>query len=233
MNQITVVCARPDAQDEAVGPPISPVLQALARHTDRLHFAGRFPNKDIDEHLVGRVIVVGEEHQLAAVTLRLLRKELLGTVEIGYVALTKNDFTRTWKLPVGAEAVDLACTAPARPVTFTRDDVGGVLVSVGRIAPINATAYLDEKRVLAGRASGLEVRPHPDFGLAVTIEQPRRVAGIPMGTKATTTLGRAVSIGANQDAEMTVISDGIARPRPMQRWTYYKHTEPLLLVHNR
>ncbi len=233
MNQITVVCARPDAQDEAIGQPISPVLARVGQFTERVHFAGRFPNKDIDEHLSGRVVVVGEEQHLAAVALRLLRKDLLGSVELGYVALTKNEFTTTWRLPVGAAAVDVACTEIARPVTFTRDDVGGVLVSVGQISPIDATVYLDEKRLLAGRAAHLEVRPHSEFGLAVTVHQTRKIAGISLGRKSTTTLGRAVSIGANEGAELTVVNDGLERPRPLPRWTYYKHTEPLLLVHGR
>ncbi|AZI59083.1 hypothetical protein EH165_13985 [Nakamurella antarctica] len=231
MDPIVVICARPDEQDEATGPPISPALKKIRAHTDNIHFVGRFPNKDIDPLLVGRVVVVGEERHLAAVALRLLRKELLTQVSVGYVALTKNPFTQTWRLPLGAAGVDLACTGPSSGITLLRDDVGGVLISQAWIAPIDATAYLDDSRVLFGKASKLIVRPHQGLGLEITIERERKIAGISLGRKSTTKLGRAISMGASDGTELTVISDGVERPRPMQRWTYYRHTEQMQFAH--
>jgi hypothetical protein len=234
LTDLTVICARPDGQDEAVGPPISKVLDAFARHTDQIHFCGRFPNKEIDPLLIGRVVVIGEENQLAAVVLRMLRRGLLGSPEtgppaaptpIGYVPLQRNEFSTRWKLPVGVDAVDLACTAAARPIPLVRDDAGGVLISHGEVENPVATAYVDEHQVLAGAAGRLVVRPDPTRGLAVTIER-RRALRLP--PKREVHLGRAVSIGITEPT--IVVSDGVPRPRPLPRWTYYAHTEPLYLA---
>jgi hypothetical protein len=234
LNQLTVICARPDGQDEAVGPPVSPILAAVKAFTPQVHFVGRFPGKDIDPLLGGRVVVIGEEHQLAAVVLRLLRRGFLGSpqtgpptvgVEVGYIPLARNEFSRRWGLPIGAAAVELACTAAVLPVPLVRDDVGGVLVSHGEITDLNATVYVDANQVLAGPARRLVVTPDPELGLAVTIEHARRF-GLP--PKRSTQRGRAVSIGFTSPTNVT--SDGIAEPRPLDRWTYYAHTEPLLLA---
>ncbi|MEP6561516.1 MAG: hypothetical protein ABJD68_10660, partial [Nakamurella sp.] len=43
---------------------------------------GRRQGKAIDGLLTGRVLVVGDDADLAAIVLRLLRKDLLGTVEV-------------------------------------------------------------------------------------------------------------------------------------------------------
>ena len=76
-----------------------------------------------------------------------------------------------------------------------------------------------------GRPTACESTPHPDKGLAVTVAA-HRVAGI-LGPRPRTTLGRAVQIGM---APTTVRLDGREHPRPMDRWTFYRHTEPLRLV---
>ncbi len=234
MKQLTVICARPDEQDEAVGPPISPVLAELKAFTADVHFVGRFPGKEIDPLLGGRVVVIGEENHLAAVVLRLLRRGFLGSpqtgpptigVDVGYISLARNEFTRRWGMPIGPAAVELACTAPALPVPLVRDDVGGVLVSRGRITELDATVYVDAKQVLAGPASALVVIPDPALGLAVTIEHTRRF-GLP--TKRLVERGRAVSIGFSSPTYVS--SDGIVGPRPLARWTFYAHTEPLMLA---
>ena len=47
---------------------------------------GRRPGKAIDGLLTGRMLVVGDDADLAAVALRLLRKDLLGAVEVAFAA---------------------------------------------------------------------------------------------------------------------------------------------------
>jgi hypothetical protein len=112
-------------------------------------------------------------------------------------------------------------------VPLVRDDVGGLLVGVGLVGPLNGTVYVDEKRVLRGAARRLRVEPDRDKGLAVTVET-RRPAGLSIfARRPTTTLGRAVQIGT---APTRVVRDGVPYPRSMDRWTFYKHTEPLRLV---
>lgn|GEM_PF-1403210 len=190
-----------------------------------VHFVGRRPGKQIDPLLAGRVLVVGDDADLAAVALRLLRKDLLGSVEIAYASPgRRTPVTDLWDLPLGPDAVRLAHTSEVDLVPLVRDDVGGVLVGVGYLGPVSGTVYVDERRVLRGAAHRLRVEPDREKGLAVTVTR-RRFIGI--GRRPTTTLGRAVQIGT---VPSTVVRDGIPYPRPMDRWTFYKHTEPLRLV---
>ncbi len=234
MSELTVICARPDGQDEATGPLVSPVLAALVGHTDRVHFVGRFPNADIDPLLTGRIVVIGEENQFAAVVLRMIRRGLLGAPDtgppaeitpVGYVPLQRNEFSRRWRLEVGAAAVERACRGDVHPVPVVRDDNGGVLISHGEIDDPAGTAYLDEHTVLRGSASRLVVRPEAPAGLSVTVERKRALRLPP---KRETRAGRALSMGF--DAPTAVVSDGVRRPRELPRWTWYAHTEPLYLA---
>ena len=78
--------------------------------------------------------------------------------------------------------------------------------------------------MLSGAAERITVRPDRAKGLAVTVTQ-RRWAGL--HNRSLTTLGRAVQIGTTPT---TVVSDGVSYPRPMDRWTFYLHTAPLLVV---
>ena len=201
-----------------------PILDA-ARPAE-IHPIGPRPGKQIDPRLAGRVLVVGQDADLAAVVLRLVRRNLLASVTLAYATAESTPVTRLHRLPVGPAAVDLARTGGAEEVPLVRDDVGGVLVGLGELGPITAgTVYVDERRVLRGPAERIRVTPDPARGLAVTVVR-RRVAGV-FGPRPTTTLGRAVQLGM---APTTVRSDGRDLPRPMDRWTFYKHTEPLRLV---
>ncbi len=231
---LTVICGRPDGQDEAIGPPISPVLAEVGRFTDRVVFAGRFPGADIDNELTDRVVVVGEVSQLAAVVLRLLRRGRLGSptdgppasvTAVGYIALQRNGFTDRWDLPVGTRGVEVACTAATAPIPLLRNDNGGVLLDAGVVESPTATVYVDETLVLRGSADRLVVRPAAARGLTATLEWRRALRLPPKRQEAS---GRAVSIGF--DTPTLVRSDGVDAPRPLPRWTWYAHTEPLHLA---
>jgi hypothetical protein len=206
------------------------VAAAIGRIVDAaapndVHFVGRRPGKSIDGLLTGRILVVGDDADLAAVVLRLLRRELLGSVEIAYATPTRRTpVTDLWDLPRGVDAVALAAAGEVDLVPLVRDDVGGLVVGVGYLGPVNGTVYVDEHRVLRGAAQRLRVEPDREKGLAVTVTR-RRFGGI--GRRPKTTLGRAVQIGT---MPTTVVRDGIPYDRPMDRWTFYKHTEPLRLV---
>jgi hypothetical protein len=231
---LSVICGRPDGQDEAIGPRITPVLDAVARFSDAVHFAGRFPNASIDEHLADRVVVIGEVAQLAAVVLRLLRTGRLGSPEtgapehpvtVGFVALQPDDFTRRWGLAAGATAVETACTGTPAPIPLVRNDAGGVLVSRGVVEKPTAIAYVDDTLACNGPADRFVVRPGSNNGVEFTVEHDRPLRLPPKRQSFT---GRAVSLGFA--APTVVISDGVPHPRPLPRWTWYTHTEPLLLA---
>lgn len=225
MGEALVLTALWCGDDSTPDGRFAPILEGLTAP----QVVGSRPGKAIDPLLSGRVLVIGDDADLAAVALRLLRKDLLGTVELAYAAADPTPVTRLHGLPVGRAAVDLARNGTAHQVTLVRDDVGGVLIGVGELGPISrGTVYVDEHRALGGSAERIRVVPDPVKGLAVTVVQ-RRVGGV-FGPRPRTTLGRAVQIGC---APTTVRSDGRDYPRPMDRWTFYKHTAPLQLVCSR
>jgi len=233
---LTVLLCRPDSSAAAdANQPSKPVFfdraVAAARESAAgdiaVHNVGARPGKAIDVLLAGRVLVVGDDADLAAVVLRLLRKELLGVVEVAFAAAGRTPFSQLWGLPTGTSAAQLAISGGVEPVPLVRDDVGGVLVGSAELSPLDGTIYVDENRVLRGPAHRLRVQPEPQKGLAVSLELRRPSRLGMLARRSQTTLGRAVQIGT---APTNVVRDGIAYPRQMDRWTFYKHTEPLRLV---
>ena len=82
MTTVRVLCCRPD-RDAADADPA--VRGALARCGSReVDFVGHRPGKEIDLLLTDRIVVLGDDADLAAVVLRLLRRELLGSVIVGF-----------------------------------------------------------------------------------------------------------------------------------------------------
>lgn len=245
-SALTVLCCRPDpagtasgavgdgaagsdsgrveeAESPATAAAIRGILQAF--NGVGVHWVGRRPGKTIDPLLAGRLLVIGDDADLAAVVLRLLRRDLLGAVEVAYASPQgRTAFTDLWNLPRGDRAATAARTGTAAAVPLVRDDVGGVLLARGELAPVDGVTYVDAERVLGGSAERITVRPDRAKGLAVTVTQ-RRLGGL--RRRSVTTPGRAVQFGT---APTTVTVDGAAYPRPMDRWTFYLHTAPLLVV---
>jgi hypothetical protein len=179
-----------------------------------------------------RVVVAGTDADLAAVLLRLLRTDRLG-VEVAYLPAERSPATTAWGLPTGAEAAALAVTGSASPVPLVRDDSGGVLVGRGEIRDIRGECYCDETLVLRGRARRLVVTPGPR-GIAVRAgwggrAPDGRVRAVPARASRGTgsAVGRAVQVGC---APATVVANGVPHPRPVPRWTWYRHTADWLLV---
>ncbi|MGE3287816.1 MAG: hypothetical protein AB7J32_17215 [Pseudonocardia sp.] len=180
-----------------------------------------------------RLVVAGTDADLAAVLVRLLRTERLD-VEVAYVPADRSsDAARTWGLPRGRSARELALHGTARPVPLVRDDVGGVLAGRGEIRGLRGECYCDETLVLRGGAPRLVVAPTP-AGIAVRAGRGRRLPSGAVRAVAQTArtgrgaaIGRAVQIGC---LPATVLCDGVAHPRPMERFTWFRHTSDWLLV---
>jgi hypothetical protein len=184
------------------------------------------------QHAPRRVVVAGTDADLAAVLVRLLRTDRLG-VEVAYVPHRRSPATVAWGLPTGAAAAALALDGAAAPVPLARDDSGGVLVGRGEVHDVRGECYCDAALVLRGAARRIVVVPGPD-GLAVRAgwsgrSPDGRVRPVsqraPGGTGSA--VGRAVQVGCEP---ATVITDGVAHPRPVPRWTWYRHTEDWRLV---
>ena len=204
------------------------VLPAMLRACEGLpiHEVGRQPGKEIDQLLADRIVVIGEDADLAAVVLRLVRRDLLRSVVVAYAAWRSTPVTEIWSLPTGPAAIEMARHGEVDAVTLVRDDAGGVLVGSAQLAPIRGTVYVDENRVLSGSAQMVLVEPDPSKGVAVTIAK-RRFLGV-IGRRPTTVVGRAVEFGLGPGT--AIIRDGVPYPRPMNRWVFYRHADPLRLV---
>lgn len=182
--------------------------------------------KDVDPLVKGseigaeidRLVVHGTDADLAAVVLRLMRLERLD-IPVGFVPVGPgSDVARLWGLP--ANPIEVALTGSVRPLPLIRDDAGGVLLGLGVLAPASGTVYCDDQLALRGAAERIEVAPDP--GGQLTVRVVRR--GF-LRNKTTTLKGRAVQFGVDPVAPTR---DGVAYPRPMERWTWYRHTEDLL-----
>ncbi|MEV1293902.1 hypothetical protein [Pseudonocardia sp. NPDC049635] len=164
------------------------------------------------EHPGARLIVHGEDADLAAVLVRLLRAGELGT-EVAYLPVSRRSAAaRCWGFPVSpAEAAALARSGKPRPEPLVRDDNGGVLVGRGEFRDLHGEAYCDATRVFHGRVPALVVEAGP-AGV--------RVRG---GRGVTAAAGRAIQIGSTGS---TPVRDGEPYPRAVRRWAWYEHTEP-------
>lgn len=184
------------------------------------------------EHDPARLVVAGTDADLAAVLLRLLRTERLD-VEVAFVARRGSWATACWGLPHGRAARELALAGRAEPVPLVRDDVGGVLAGRAEIRGLHGECYCDDVLVQRGATPRLVVAATP-AGVAVRAGRGRRLpdgAVRPVRQSARSgrgsAVGRAVQVGC---LPVTVVSDGVAHPRPLRRYTWFRHTSDWRLV---
>ncbi|QUH05488.1 hypothetical protein HUO13_36115 [Saccharopolyspora erythraea] len=203
---------------------------------------------DVDSLLAdleGRLLVHGTDADLAAVVLRLLRKDRIAHVEVGYVPVAESPATRLYGLATGDAGFEQALHGAVRPVPLVRDDSGGVLVASGVVEPITGQVYCDDQQVLNGSALRMEVAPDPDAArLPEPTSDPLSAMLEPAsdGIRVTTTRraflrrreevvrGRALQASFRS---ATVVRDGVAHPRPAEKWGWYRHTEDLRLAAGR
>lgn len=209
--------------------PVEP--QPFGDEVDVVRVSERPGKKDVDPLLgddAQRLIVIGTDADLAAVALRLLRKDRLAGTELAFLPTEKRSaVARLWDLPTKADrAWTLAHDGTARSVPLIRDDAGGVLLAHGVIAPIRAVAYCDDQLALREPARALAVRPSEPEGDGLVV----RITARGSLRRRRTYHGRALQLSFDPNAPATPILDGIARSRSTERWTWYRHTEDLRLV---
>jgi hypothetical protein len=183
----------------------------------------------------GRLVVAGTDADLAAVLVRLLRRERLD-VPVAFLPGTTSEAARVWRLPTDpAAALEVARDGVAGPAPLLRDDRGGVVAGAHAVGAFDGVVYCDEHEVLRGGAAGLVVRPDPDGGsaevggVAVTVTGRRRLAGLRAGTERAAR-GRAATIGCTPAA---LRRDGADDDRPVERRSWYRHTVDWTLVRPR
>ncbi|WP_242579087.1 diacylglycerol kinase family protein [Amycolatopsis sp. 195334CR] len=205
------------------GAPDFPAVDGL-----RTEVLGARPGKaEVDPLLAGaeHLVVAGTDADLAAIVLRLLRKDRLGDTTIGFVPLGGgSEFAGLWSLPDDpAQAFRLAVRGDVDPVPLIRDDAGGVLLGRGEVGPVQGVGYCDDQVTLRGRARSIVVTPDTEGGAGLVVQVTRGV----LFRRPATFYGRAFQLGC---IPAIPVSDGVPYPREMKRWTWYRHTEDLRLV---
>ncbi len=180
----------------------------------------------------GRLVVAGTDADLAAVLVRLLRRERLD-VPVAFLPAASSEAAQVWRLPTErAAALDVVRAGVAGPAPLLRDDRGGVVAGAHVVGPFDGVVYCDQHEVLRGDAAGLVVRPDPDGGPAevggvtVAVAGRRRLAGLRPGVEHTAR-GRAATIGC---APAALVRDGVDEDRPLERRSWYRHTVDWTLV---
>lgn len=170
-----------------------------------------------------RLVVLGDDAELAAVLGRLLRAERLD-VEVAYVPRRRTRATHIYRLKAGWRAARRAQRGTPGRVTLVRDETGAVIVGRAGWQPakdgqrIHGEAVVDDTRLFDGDVTGAYVEPTlavPGLRAAVHGRWRRWVAG------------RAVQLGSTG---VVVVRDGVAAPRAARRSTFYRHVEGWLLV---
>jgi hypothetical protein len=176
-----------------------------------------------------RLVVAGTDADLAAVLVRLLRRERLD-VEVAYLPRGRSAAARVWGLP--RNRVALALDGAAAPVPLIRDDAGGVLVGRAAVRSLRGEVYCDETLVLRG-AGHVVVESGPG-GVAVRASRTGRAPdgrtrAVPPRAPAGrgSAVGRAVQLGGEA---FTPVLDGVPHPRAVTRWAWFRHTADWLLV---
>ena len=170
-----------------------------------------------------RLVIAGTDADLAAVITRLLRKQRLNSITVGFIPAKDSVAAKRWQLPSDTEAAfSLALHGVAKPQVLIRDDAGGILVGQGVLNQIDGEAYCDEELVLRGKARSIVVEPDAN-GVSV-----RAVTGSLL-KKTATASGRAFQIGCHPT---TLTLNGQVHSRLIRRWTWYRHVEDLQLACN-
>jgi hypothetical protein len=183
----------------------------------------------------GRLVVAGTDADLAAVLVRLLRRERLD-VPVAFLPSATSAAARVWRLPTDrAAALDVVRHGVAEQAPLLRDDRGGVVAGAHVVGAFDGVVYCDEHEVLRGEAAGLVVRPDPDGGpaevggVAVRVTGRRRLAGLRPGVELAAR-GRAATIGCGPAA---LRRDGIDDGRPLERRSWYRHTVDWTVIRSR
>ena len=139
----------------------------LAAHDTPRHDLPDLPARaDVDPVLAdvpagGRLAVAGDDAALAAVLVRLLRRERLD-VAVALLPAPDSAAAGAWGLPTDpAAAIALARDGVAHPSPLVRDDHGGLVAGRHATGPFHGEVYCDEHLVARGDAESHGRRPGP------------------------------------------------------------------------
>ncbi|GAA1471558.1 hypothetical protein P4N68_03565 [Corynebacterium felinum] len=229
----------------------TPSLDDIAKQPDVAHLGAPQPAPQAQFLPTPlRVIVIGSDAALSAVVTRLMRADTLWA-EVAYIPTdTTSPVARSWGLD--DDAATFAFTAPAQPTPLIRDDAAIAVVGQASVTDkdnkeITAEIIVDD-HVLLRHQSG---KRNPVIGIfgarlvamldqpgiaAVILNTPREPVArgffrrnLSHGTADPHSLatGRALQAGGEN---LTITIDGVSRPRPVTRVTFYRHLRDLQAV---
>lgn len=185
------------------------------------------PGKAEIDPLLGehdRLVVAGTDADLAAVVVRIMRRERLADVSVGYLPVESSRAAGRWALPADpADALAVAWEGADATVPLVRDDSGGVLLGYASLRAVKGQAYCDEQVAFDGEVSAVEVAPD-DVGVTARVTRGRLLK------RSATFRGRAFQVGCVPTSSLVV--DGVADGREITRRTWYRHTADLRLAHD-
>lgn len=177
-----------------------------------------------------RLVVVGDDADLAAVLTRLLRTDRLD-VEVGYSPRRRTAATRIYRLPAGWRAARRARHGRAGRIPLIRDDAGTAIAGAAGWLPtgdrvsVHGEAVVDDTVLFDGDVAGVRIEPTvalPGLRARVRTGAPGR-----RGRPRRWVAGRAAQLGTTGAA---VVRDGVTAPGVVRRSTFYRHVEGWLLV---
>ena len=201
-------------------------------HLGEPDFAPQRPSEPV------RIVVSGDDRALGLVLTRLMRADVMW-VEVAYVPTDKQSpAALVW----GAGDIALAVEGEVRPMSCVRTDFGEVVAGSAELFTGDGSSryvgeiVVDSEVLVGGSEYGARLVPTVDApGLvAVPYISPlvltrRFLRRQPVRrTDASRVLaGRALQSGGE---EINVLIDGILRPRPVQRVTFYRHLRDIQSV---
>ena len=191
-----------------------------------------------------RIVIAGSDSALNAVITRLMRADNLWA-EVAFIPTGESAAAANWGLPAAPqEALEIARTAPVRPVPLIRNDSGQAVAGSATIAdwsngPLTGEIIIDDATLAAsGRSTfGARLVPMTDAPgiLAARATSPIEPAGRLRSLLRkpgrldpdSVHTGRAVQAGGPQ---LRVLVDAIPHKRPLTRVTFYRHLRDLQVV---
>lgn len=188
---------------------------------------------DVDTSLdARRVVVLGDDADLATVVSRLLKTDRLD-VEVAYPRPRRSTATRAYGIATGLGAARRAVTGSPARVPLIRDETGRVLVGAAlwvgeaelergaKLAQLHGEAVADDTVLFDGAVAAVRIEPTRALpGVRASVltgrMRPRRWVS-----------GRAVQLGSTG---AFVVRDGELSTRAVRRSTFYRHTQGWLLV---
>lgn len=176
-----------------------------------------------------RLVVVGDDAALSAILTRLMRIDALW-VQLAYIPTAPSAAAENWGLD--SQKVELALRGAVNPVPLIRDDSGTAVAGSATITAFDADTFtgeiiIDDHPLAAGtQEHGVRLVPMLDAPGIAAVRLKRKLFRVGVDKQSLAT-GRALQAGGRG---LKVTVDGVARPRAVDKVTFYRHLRDVQIV---